>query len=88
MQISAAGQHVTLTGRQGEGRYVFEVRDAGPGIPAELQARIFEPFFTTREKGTGLGLPLARKLVEAHRGTVTIDSKPGETVFRIVLPTP
>ena len=88
VQISAAGQHVTLTGRQREGRYVFEVRDAGPGIPAELQARIFEPFFTTREKGTGLGLPLARKLVEAHRGTVTIDSKPGETVFRIVLPTP
>ena len=87
VQISAAGQHVTLTGRQREGGYVFEVRDAGPGIPTELQARIFEPFFTTREKGTGLGLPLARKLVEAHRGTVTIDSKPGETVFRIVLPT-
>ncbi|MDP2274473.1 MAG: HAMP domain-containing sensor histidine kinase [Archangium sp.] len=86
VQISNAGQRVSLRGRKGDGRYTFEVRDEGPGIAADLQARIFEPFFTTREKGTGLGLPLARKLVEAHRGTLTIESKPGETLFRIVIP--
>ena len=73
---------------QGEWLWVrFEVQDQGPGIASELQARIFEPFFTTREKGTGLGLPLARKLVEAHRGTLTLESRPGQTVFRLSLPT-
>ena len=86
VQISTAGQQVTLRGRKAGERYVFEVRDEGPGIAADLQARIFEPFFTTREKGTGLGLPLARKLVDAHRGTLTLQSKPGETVFRLELP--
>ncbi len=87
VQISTGGQRVTLRGRKEEARYSFEVRDEGPGIAADLQGRIFEPFFTTREKGTGLGLPLARKLVEAHRGTLTIESKPGETRFRLVVPT-
>ena len=66
--------------------YAFEVRDEGPGIAVDQQALIFEPFFTTREKGTGLGLPLARKLVEAHGGTLTLESKPGQTVFRLVVP--
>jgi signal transduction histidine kinase len=86
VQISTAGQRVTLKGRPVGSRYVFEVKDEGPGIANELQARIFEPFFTTREKGTGLGLPLARKLAEAHRGTLTLESKPGETTFRLDLP--
>ncbi len=86
VQISKAGQRVTLRGRNGAEQYTFEVQDEGPGIASELQARIFEPFFTTREKGTGLGLPLARKLVEAHGGTLTIDSKPGQTLFRLRLP--
>ena len=45
-----------------------------------------EPFFTTREKGTGLGLPLARKLLEAHRGSLSVESRPGRTVFRAELP--
>ncbi len=86
VQISVAGQKVSLRGKKTGGTYVVEVRDEGPGIDTELQARIFEPFFTTREKGTGLGLPLARKLVEAHHGTLTLESKPGATVFRLSLP--
>jgi signal transduction histidine kinase len=65
---------------------VLEVHDEGPGIPDDVQARIFEPFFTTREQGTGLGLPLAKKLVEANRGTLSLESKPGATTFRITLP--
>ena len=86
VQASPPGKEVRLTGRREAARYIIEVGDEGDGIPGELQARIFEPFFTTREKGTGLGLPLARKLVEAHRGTLSLESVPGKTTFRLELP--
>ncbi len=88
VQVSGRGQAVSVTGRVDPAlmQYVIEVRDRGPGIAAHQQASIFEPFFTTREKGTGLGLPLARKIVEAHRGVLSVQSVPGETVFRIELP--
>ena len=86
VQASPEGKSVRLSGRRAGERYRIEVADEGAGIPGELQARIFEPFFTTREKGTGLGLPLARKLVEAHRGTLSLESAPGRTTFRLELP--
>lgn len=86
VQASAKGQTVTVAARLEDAAVVLEVRDEGPGIPAEVQARIFEPFFTTREKGTGLGLPLARKLVEANGGMLTLASRPGQTVFSLTLP--
>ena len=86
VQASPEGKTVQLAGRVENGRYLVEVTDEGAGIAGELQARIFEPFFTTREKGTGLGLPLARKVVEAHRGTLTLESVPGKTTFRLALP--
>jgi signal transduction histidine kinase len=86
VQISSAGQRVTLGGQRLASDYELTVRDEGPGVAAELQARIFEPFFTTREKGTGLGLPLAKKLAEAHHGQLTLRSRPGETVFTLRLP--
>jgi signal transduction histidine kinase len=86
IQASPSGGTVTLRGGTENGQYVVEVLDQGPGIPAEAQAKIFEPFFTTREKGTGLGLPLARKIVQAHRGTLTLQSAPGDTRFAIRLP--
>ncbi len=86
VQASATGQAVLVSGRAEGARYVIEVSDTGPGIPLDAQERIFEPFFTTREKGTGLGLPLARKLVEAHRGTLSMRSQPGATTFRVELP--
>jgi signal transduction histidine kinase len=86
VQASSSGQAVRVSGRADGARYVIEVSDSGPGIPADAQERVFEPFFTTREKGTGLGLPLARKLVEAHKGTLTLRSQPGATTFRLELP--
>ena len=52
-------------------------RDNGPGIPPDVLAQIFKPFFTTKARGTGLGLPMAKRIVEAHGGTITIDSPPG-----------
>jgi signal transduction histidine kinase len=66
-----------------------EVRfvDAGPGIPPEIRQKIFTPFFTTKARGTGLGLPTARRLVEAHRGTIHVDCPPaGGTTVTIQLP--
>jgi signal transduction histidine kinase len=77
---------VTVRGQRTGTRYRMEVQDEGPGVPAELQERIFEPFFSTREKGTGLGLPLAQRIVQAHGGQLGLHSRPGETVFWTELP--
>jgi signal transduction histidine kinase len=63
------------------------VYDDGPGIPPENRERIFEPFFTTKVRGTGLGLPMARKLIEAMRGTLQLGRSPlGGAAFDIRLP--
>ena len=86
LQASAPGGGVTLRGRRDGASYALEVEDAGAGIPEAEAARVFEPFFTTREKGTGLGLPLARKIAEAHRGSLTLQSRPGRTVLSFRLP--
>jgi signal transduction histidine kinase len=68
---------------------VVEITDSGPGVPKEIQNRIFEPFFTTKGvgEGTGLGLDIARRIVVGrHGGDIRVDSKPGETRFRVRLP--
>jgi len=88
LQILPAGGHVAVrTVRAAGGRVGFEVSDDGPGIPPELRERIFTPFFSRREGGTGLGLALVRRMVQAHAGTVTVESEPGgSTTFRVELP--
>jgi signal transduction histidine kinase len=68
---------------------VIEVGDTGPGMPPQVAARAFEPFYTTKDvgKGAGLGLDIAQRIVvERHGGTITIDSRPGDTVLRVRLP--
>lgn len=65
----------------------IEVSDDGPGMDEATRARVFDAFYTTRAEGTGLGLAIVRNIVEAHRGTVTVDSVPGNgSVFRLCLP--
>lgn len=73
--------------REGEGVLV-EIADSGPGIPPEVLGKIFDPFFTTKEvgKGTGLGLETARRIVEAHGGSIRVESRPGDTRFQVRLP--
>ena len=70
------------------GIHVFaEVRDTGAGIRAEDLGKIFELFFTTKSQGTGLGLALARKFIEAYGGTLTVRSEPGRgAAFRATFP--
>ena len=74
-------------GREGE-FVVVRVVDDGPGVPREALERIFEPFFTTKPQGqgTGLGLDIARRLVRQHDGQVEVESRPGRTEFRVILP--
>jgi signal transduction histidine kinase len=70
-------------------RVRIDVADSGPGIPGEIRARIFDPFFTTKPEGegTGLGLALARGIVESHGGAIGVESGPGEGArFVIELP--
>jgi signal transduction histidine kinase len=66
---------------------VIEVADDGPGVSADLSDRIFDPFFTTKPQGSGLGLPIVRKIVDAHDGRIDLSSIPGQgTRFRVTLP--
>ena len=73
--------------RDGSGRVRVRFEDDGPGIPPEQMARLFQPFYTTKPGGTGLGLALVHRVVEAHGGEVSVDGRPGRgAVFTIVLP--
>jgi signal transduction histidine kinase len=89
--IGALGESGTITIRtRAESECaVVEISDDGPGIPDDVRERIFEPFFTTKPvgQGTGLGLDTVRRIVEErHRGTIAVESKPGDTTFRVWLP--
>jgi len=70
-----------------DGQLLFEVRDAGPGVPADALPHLFEPFVTTRLRGTGLGLAVARQVVEAHRGTISAaNGEAAGAVLSILIP--
>ena len=64
----------------------LQVVDDGPGVPEEIRERIFNPLVSGREGGTGLGLSLAQTFVQYHQGVIEFESRPGRTIFRILLP--
>jgi signal transduction histidine kinase len=80
------GGRLTLAARREGDGVALVVTDSGPGIPADDLARVFDPLFTTKPpgKGTGLGLPILREMVEAQHGSVRLESRPGEGTTAIV----
>lgn len=92
LRYTPSGGRVTLAAelRGDDGRdaaVAFEVADTGPGIAPERVATVFDRFAKSAEsRGAGLGLSIAKGLVEAHGGTIAVRSVPGRTVFTFVLP--
>jgi signal transduction histidine kinase len=87
LQAMPDGGTLTLEANTSNGNLLITVTDTGAGIPQENLPRIFEPYFTTKAKGSGLGLSIARRIVEAHGGTIAVFSQAGRGCrFRISLP--
>ena len=87
LQATPPGGAITVATAQEGARLAITVTDSGEGIPPDKLERVFDVFFTMREGGTGLGLPIARRIVEEHGGTLELASRAGAgTTARILLP--
>lgn len=81
------GGTLTMKNRTLEKRLEIAISDTGTGIPEETQEKIWQPLFTTKAKGVGLGLCICKRIVEAHKGNISVESKVGEgTTFKITFP--
>jgi signal transduction histidine kinase len=87
VEAAPAASEVEVVARAEDGEATIEVKDRGPGLRGAARASLFRPFFTTKEKGTGLGLALAKKVADAHGGTLALeDREGGGTVARLAVP--
>lgn len=91
LKYSLPGTPVTLRVRSTNGTVSLEITDRGEGIPVQEQPRIFQRFYRsasvhTQIPGSGLGLSIAHRILQAHDGDLTVTSRPGETTFRVTLP--
>jgi two-component system, NtrC family, sensor histidine kinase HydH len=87
VQAMHSGGEVTLELKQEGAHTHVSVRDTGPGIPTDKLRQVFEPFYSTKPGGTGLGLPIAQRIVSEHGGRLVIECKPGEgTAATVILP--
>ena len=79
---------LTISTWENRGFVNIDVKDSGIGIPAGEVDNVFDPFFTTKAvgKGTGLGLDVAKQIIGQHNGRITVNSKPGETIFNVCIP--
>jgi signal transduction histidine kinase len=86
-QAMTEGGELLLRLSPRDGSAMLEVIDTGPGVPEELQEQIFDAYFSTRPGGSGLGLPMTRRIVHQHGGEITLESQPGKgTRFLVKLP--
>jgi signal transduction histidine kinase len=87
IEASPKGQEVLLTLESDQEKVVIKVNDQGAGMDGETLENVFIPFFSKKSQGTGLGMAIAKKVVEAHAGKINISSQPGQgTEVRIELP--
>ena len=84
VEATGRGGTVQISVSPAGGSAYITVEDDGPGFPAD--APIFEPFFTTKTAGTGLGLSIVHRIVNDHGGKITVSSRPGHTIFTVLLP--
>jgi two-component system sensor histidine kinase AtoS len=81
------GGNVTLRAGIRNDELIVMIRDTGTGIPPAIVKKIFLPFYTTKDKGVGMGLALAHKVVASHGGRIEVESKEGKgTAFTVILP--
>lgn len=86
LQANTRGGEIALRTLAEGSAIVVEVEDTGGGVDQAMQARVFDPFFTTKEKGVGLGLSIAYKIVAQHGGTLTLRDGRRGAIFRVMLP--
>jgi signal transduction histidine kinase len=87
IQAMPEGGALTIEASAAKDHLELAVTDQGMGMTAETRSKIFEPYFTTKLNGSGLGLPIARKIIEAHGGTISVESAPGRgSRFRLRFP--
>lgn len=87
VQAMPHGGELIIRTQSGRNGAIVDIADTGVGITPENLERIFDAYFTTKKGGTGLGLPTARRIIEEHRGHLTVTSEPGQgTNFRVELP--
>jgi two-component system sporulation sensor kinase A/two-component system, sporulation sensor kinase E len=84
---ATGGGRLTLSTRSTAVSAIVELEDTGPGIPEDLFDHVFTPFFTTKEAGSGLGLPVSRRIITDHGGRISLEPRAvGGTRFTIELP--
>jgi signal transduction histidine kinase len=87
LDAMARGGRLTFALEARDGKVAARIRDTGTGIPAEHLDKVWEMFFTTKARGSGIGLFVARMVVDRHRGDLAIESTgPDGTCFRLELP--
>lgn len=87
IQAMPEGGSLTVTGTASDDEATMVVSDTGVGVSEENMSKLFQPLFTTKAKGTGLGLAVCKRIVDAHRGEITVESEEGEgTSFTIKIP--
>jgi signal transduction histidine kinase len=80
-------EELVFRGPNGQQEALIRVGDNGPGIPTALREKVFEPFFTTKEEGTGLGMSIAKRIINEHRGRLDIaETEGGGATVIVTLP--